>query len=62
MALRSFREFDLQDFAAPAMAELRERTGETVYLVSLDGNSGLVVDRVDAARRPCLRRVQDHVR
>lgn len=48
IALKAFGEYSLRDHAAPAMAELRDRTNETIHLVSLDGDKGIVIHRIDS--------------
>lgn len=50
VSLKAFGEYSLRDYAEPAMDELRRRTGETVHLVSLDGESGLVIHRLDSSQ------------
>lgn len=50
MSLRAFGEYSLRDYAQPAMDELQRRTGETVHLVALDDDSGIVIHRVDSSQ------------
>ena len=50
ISLRAFGEYTLRDFAERAMDELRRRTGETVHLVSLDGDTGMVIHRLDSSQ------------
>jgi len=49
LSLRASGE-SLRDFAEPAMLELRQRTNETIHLVALDNDSGLVIHRLDSAQ------------
>ncbi|WP_181779941.1 IclR family transcriptional regulator [Pseudonocardia pini] len=48
IALTAFGEFSLRDHVEAAMHELRARTGETIHLVTLDDDSGLVIHRLDS--------------
>ena len=50
ISLRAFGDHSLRDLAEWAMQELRRRTGETIHLVSLDGDAGLVVHRLDGSQ------------
>ncbi|MDV6212761.1 IclR family transcriptional regulator [Rhodococcus erythropolis] len=50
ISLKAFGEYSLRDYAEPAMNELRRRTGETIHLVSLDGDSALVIHRLDSSQ------------
>lgn len=50
ISLKAFGEYSLRDYAESAMAELQRRTNETVHLVSLDGNAGLVLHRLDSSQ------------
>jgi IclR family transcriptional regulator, acetate operon repressor len=50
ISLKAFGEYSLRDYAEPAMDELRQRTGETIHLVSLDGDSGIVIHRLDSSQ------------
>lgn len=50
MSLRAFNEYSLRDYAEPAMEELRARTGETIHLVSLDGDAAIVIHRLDSSQ------------
>lgn len=50
ISLKAFGEYSLRDYAEPAMEELRRRTNETIHLVCLDGDSGLVIDRIDSSQ------------
>ncbi|MCU1614381.1 MAG: IclR family transcriptional regulator [Frankiales bacterium] len=50
ISLGAFAEYSLKDYAEPAMDELRRRTGETIHLVSFDGDSGLVIHRLDSSQ------------
>ncbi|WP_066435123.1 IclR family transcriptional regulator [Arthrobacter sp. EPSL27] len=48
ISLMAFGEHSLVELADPAMRELQQRTGETIHLISLDGDSGLILHRVDS--------------
>ncbi|GGL40169.1 IclR family transcriptional regulator [Nocardia jinanensis] len=50
ISLKAFGEYSLRDYAETAMQELQRRTNETVHLVSLDGDSGLVLHRLDSSQ------------
>lgn len=50
ISLRAFGEYALSDLADPAMRELARRTGETIHLVALDGDEGIVVHRLDSSQ------------
>jgi len=50
ISLKAFGEYSLRDYAESAMAELQKRTNETVHLISLDGDSGLVLHRLDSSQ------------
>ncbi|HEY9417053.1 MAG TPA: IclR family transcriptional regulator [Pseudonocardia sp.] len=50
ISLRAFGEYSLRDYAESAMGELRRRTSETVHLVSLDGDSGIIIHRLDSSQ------------
>ncbi|MDN5913550.1 MAG: IclR family transcriptional regulator [Pseudonocardia sp.] len=50
IALHAFGEFSLRDHADSAMDELRRRTGETIHLVALDEDCGIVVHRLDSSQ------------
>jgi IclR family acetate operon transcriptional repressor len=50
VSLEAFDEYSLRDYAEPAMDELRRRTGETIHLVSLDGESGIIIHRLDSSQ------------
>ncbi|MBA4022711.1 MAG: IclR family transcriptional regulator [Gordonia sp.] len=50
ISLKAFGEYSLRDYAESAMAELQRRTNETVHLISLDGESGLVLHRLDSSQ------------
>ncbi|WP_228524397.1 IclR family transcriptional regulator [Rhodococcus rhodochrous] len=50
ISLQAFGEYSLRDYAESAMTELQRRTNETVHLVSLDGDSGLVLHRLDSSQ------------
>lgn len=39
--------FDLREICAPALSRIAARTGDTVLLVALDGEDGVVIDRRD---------------
>jgi len=42
------RRFDLRRICAPALSRISARTGDTVFLIELDGEDGVVIDRRDA--------------
>lgn len=48
ISLTAFGEHSLRELADPVMRELCRRTGETIHLVTLDGDSGLILHRVDS--------------
>jgi Transcriptional regulator len=50
ISLQAFGEYSLRDYAEWAMDELRRRTDETIHLVSLDGDCGLVIHRLDSSQ------------
>lgn len=50
ISLQAFGEYTLRDYADSAMQELRRRTNETVHLVSLDGDCGLILHRLDSSQ------------
>jgi IclR family acetate operon transcriptional repressor len=50
ISLKAFGEYSLRDYAESAMDELRKRTGETIHLVALDGDSNLVIHRLDSSQ------------
>lgn len=50
LSLKAFGDFSLRDFAEPAMRGLQQRTNETVHLIALDGDSGIVIHRLDSSQ------------
>ncbi len=50
ISLKAFGEYSLRDYAESAMRELQRRTNETVHLVSLDGDCGLILHRIDSSQ------------
>jgi IclR family transcriptional regulator, acetate operon repressor len=50
ISLKAFGEYSLRDYAIPAMDELRRRTGETIHLIALEGDSAIVIHRLDSAQ------------
>jgi IclR family transcriptional regulator, acetate operon repressor len=50
ISLKAFGEYSLRDYAEGAMAELRRRTGETIHLIALEGDSAIIIHRLDSSQ------------
>lgn len=50
LASQSWRQSDLRRLAEPFLAELRDRTGETVHLAVFDGTDMVFVDKLESPR------------